>query len=334
MAGCVGGIRRESLCLVLKERTGVTPPTLNHCHGQREAVALLRTALEAAWNDAGRLPHTLLTGPPGVGKTMFAHLAAREMAVTLHERLGQTLDVPAAVNGLLMQAADKDVVFIDEAHELPPASQTVLYRAVDDRILFVRTRGDRTLTLPVADFTLVLATTDEYGLLQPLRDRCKLLIPFSWYDVEDLCTIVTQRATMMAIDIDSTVAEAIAARAKQTPRLAIRLLESCHRYARSRNDHRIEMDHFTATVELERIDSLGLSRDERRYLSLLAEKNGEPVRLITAESALGLHRRTLQTVIEPYLIRAGLCERLPTGRAITAKGLRHLEECQVRSEVR
>jgi Holliday junction DNA helicase RuvB len=306
---------------------------LNHCHGQREAVALLRTALEAAWNDAGRLPHTLLTGPPGVGKTMFAHLMAKEMAVTLHERLGQTLD-PAAVSGLLIQARCKDVVFIDEAHELPPASQTVLYRAVDDRILFVRTRGDRTLTLPVADFTLVLATTDEYGLLQPLRDRCKLLIPFSYYGAAELCPIITQRASMMGIEVDSSVAEAIAARAKQTPRLAIRLLESCHRYARSRNEHRIEMSHFTATVDLERIDSLGLSRDERRYLALLAEKNGEPVRLITAESALGLHRRTLQTVIEPYLIRAGLCERLPTGRAITAKGLRHLEECQVRSEVR
>jgi len=302
------------------------PPTLDHCHGQREAVALLRTALEASWNDGIRLPHMLFTGPPGVGKTLFAHLAAREMAVTVHERLGQTLDVPASVNGLLMEADDKDIVFIDEAHELPPGSQTMLYRALDDRFVFVNGQRDRTLKLPVADFTLVMATTDEYGLLQPLRDRCKLLIPFGWYGADELSTIVKQRAQMMRVELAGDVANAIATRAKETPRLAIRLLESCHRYARSRNEHRIVMSHFLATVELERIDAMGLSRDERRYLSLLAEKNGEPVRLMTAESALGLHRRTLQSVIEPYLVRAGLCERLPTGRAITDKGLRHLEQ--------
>jgi Holliday junction DNA helicase RuvB len=303
----------------------VIPPTLDHCHGQREAAALLRTALEAAWNDGTRLPHMLFTGPPGVGKTLFAHIIAKEMAAVVHERLGQTLDAPAAVNGLLIEANNRDIVFLDEAHELPPMAQTVLYRALDDRFVFVNGHRDRTLKLPVADFSLILATTDEYGLLQPLRDRCKLVVPFGWYAADDLSAIVVQRARMMGVELDGDVAVAIATRSKETPRLAIRLLESCHRYARSRNDSCIEMSHFLATVGLERIDELGLSRDERRYLSLLAEKNGEPVRLITAESALGLHRRTIQAVIEPYLIRAGLCERLPAGRAITTKGMRHLE---------
>jgi len=300
------------------------PPTVDHFQGQPEAVALLKTALEAAWNDGTRLPHMLLTGPPGVGKTTLANLAAREMGVVVHERLGQTLEVPAMVNGVLMEAEDKDVVFVDEAHELPRQCQTVLYRAMEDRSVFLHNQQRNSLKLPLADFTLVLATTDEYCLLQPLRDRCKLTIPFRWYQPDDLATIVRQRAHMMSVEIADGVPDMIASRAKGTPRLAIRLLEACHRYARSRNDQSVGAEHFNATVALEQIDELGLGRDERRYLALLAEKHGEPVRLITAESALGLHRRTIQTVLEPFLIRTGLCERLPTGRAITPKGLHHL----------
>jgi Holliday junction DNA helicase RuvB len=300
------------------------PPTINHFQGQPEAVALFRTALEAAWNDGTRLPHMLFTGPPGTGKTTLAHLAGREMGVEVHERLGQTLETPAVVNGVLMEADDKEIVFIDEAHELPRPCQTVLYRAMEDRSVFLNGEQRRTLKLPLSDFTLVLATTDEYCLLAPLRDRCKIVIPFRWYASADLAAIVKQRAQLMGVELAAELPELIAGRAKGTPRLAIRLLESCHRYARARDENQVAANHFRATVELEQIDDLGLSRDEQRYLRLLADKHGEPVRLITAESALGLHRRTIQTVIEPFLIRAGLCERLPAGRAITPQGLSHL----------
>ena len=300
------------------------PPTINHFIGQSQAVALFQTALDAACNDGTRLPHMLFTGPPGVGKTTLALLAGKEMAVRVHERLGQTLETPALVNGLLMEAENKDIIFIDEAHELPRPCQTVLYRAMDDQTVFLNGDGRRTWRLPVADFTLILATTDEFALLAPLRDRFKITAPFSWYDPTDLVRIVTQRAQMLSITLAHEVAELIAARSKGTPRLAIRLLESCLRVARSRNDNEVTVAHFYATVDLEQIDALGLSRDEQRYLRHLAAKHGEPVRLITLESALGLHRRTIQTVIEPFLIREGLCERLPTGRAITLSGLQHL----------
>jgi len=131
------------------------PPTVDHFQGQPEAVALLKTALEAAWNDGTRLPHMLLTGPPGVGKTTLANLAAREMGVVVHERLGQTLEVPAMVNGVLMEAEDKDVVFVDEAHELPRQCQTVLYRAMEDRSVFLHNQQRNSLKLPLADFTLI-----------------------------------------------------------------------------------------------------------------------------------------------------------------------------------
>ena len=306
-----------------EERT-IQPPTVNHFIGQQDVVARFRVALEAAWNDAARLPHMLLVGPPGTGKTTLANIAASELAVELHEVLGQCLADMSSVNGLLMKARSKDIVFIDEAHEIPKQMQTVLYRAMEDGRIFVSGRNDQTMPLPVEDFTLLAATTDEYSLLPPLRDRFKLVLPFQFYAVPSLAKIGRQAAAMREIVLDPGVAENIALRSRGTPRLAIRLLEACHRFARSQGDHEVTQRHFEATVKLEQLDELGLGIDEQRYLRLLAENPGQPVRLTNLEASLGVHRRTLQTVIEPFLLRAGLIERCEKGRVITTEGMRHL----------
>jgi Holliday junction DNA helicase RuvB len=299
-------------------------PTINHWIGQAEAIARFRIALEAAWNDSTRLPHMLFVGGPGLGKTELAHLAAREMGVTIHERLAQVVSSMAAMNGLLLQAADKQICFLDEIHDLMPNVQTVLYRAMEGGQISLQGRDNHTMTMPLRDFTIIGATTDEFRLLSPLRDRFKMVLPFVEYDVESLATITLQRARMLGIELDEQIGREIALRSKGTPRLAIRLLESCHRYARAQGDDRITLRHFNETLTLDGLDSLGLGPDEQRYLRFLAERNGDPVRLFTLASALGIHHRTIQSVIEPFLIKSGLVERHSQGRTITKAGLRHL----------
>lgn len=299
-------------------------PTINHWVGQDAAIRRFKVGLEAAWNDGTRLPHILLVGGPGLGKTMLAQLAAKEMGVTLHERLAQVVTDMGSMNGLLLNAGDKEIVFLDEIHELLPQNQTVLYRAMENRQISLCGRDKRTLNMPLKDITVIGATTDEYRLLSPLRDRFKMILPFVEYDAEALATITLQNARLRGIEMAEHVASRISERSRGTPRWAIRLLESCYRYARSKGDDRITMQHFQKTVALDGIDSLGLGPDEQRYLRFLAERSGDPVRLFTIESALGIHRRTIQCVIEPFVVKMGLVERHTNGRTITEDGLRHL----------
>lgn len=299
-------------------------PTINHWVGQDEAIRRFKVALEAAWNDAARLPHMLFVGGPGLGKTLLAQLAAKEMGVAMHERLAQVVGTMATMNGLILQAGDKDIVFLDEIHELLPQVQTVLYRTMEGQQLSIQSTNAQTLTMPLKNFSVIGATTDEFRLLAPLRDRFKVILPFVAYNADSLAVITRQRAQLLGLNLDEHVAFEIARRSKGTPRLAVRLLESCHRLSRSKGDERITMDHFEQTVELDGLDSIGLGPDEQRYLRYLAERTGEPVRLFTIESALGIHRRTIQTVIEPFIVKMGLVERHSQGRTITEAGLRHL----------
>ncbi len=299
-------------------------PTIDHWTGQSETIRRFKVALEAAWNDSTVLPHMLFVGGPGLGKTLLAHLAGKEMGVAVHERLAQVVGTMGAMNGLLLQAGEKEIVFLDEIHELPPPVQTVLYRAMEGQQISVQARGSQTMTMPLKNFTVVGATTDEFKLLSPLRDRFKMILPFVEYDAESLAVITRQRAQLLGLNLEESVAYEIARRSKGTPRLAVRLLESCHRYSRSKGDDQITMEHFERTVLLDGLDVLGLGPDEQRYIRFLAERNGEPVRLFTIESGIAIHRRTIQTVIEPFLVRMNLIERSSQGRAITHKGLRHL----------
>ena len=300
-------------------------PTINHWIGQDDAIRRFKIALEASWNDGTKLPHMLFVGGPGLGKTLLGQLAAKELGVPIHERLAQVVNFVGALNGLLIQAGDKEIVFLDEIHELLPTMQTVLYRAMEGQQISLRTRDDKSVTMSLKDFTVIGATTDEYRLLGPLRDRFKVILPFTTYDDESLTKIILQRAQLMTISIDPEVATQIAKRSRGVPRLGIRLLESCHRYARSRGDDQVTMDHFEQTVKLDGIDRLGLGPDEQRFVKYLTIQPGKPVRLFTLEAATGIHRRTIQEVIEPFLIRKGLIERTPQGRVITERGIRHVE---------
>ncbi len=299
-------------------------PTISHWIGQDDAIRRFKVALEASWNDGTRLPHMLFVGSPGTGKTLLANLAAKEMGVEIHERIAQVVNFPVALNGLLLQAKDKEIVFLDEIHELFPPAQIVLYRAMEGQQISLRTNGDNTLNMPLQDFTIIGCTTDEYRLLSPLRQRFKIVIPFSTYDDDSLARIILQRAQLMNLNIEPEIATQIAKRSRGTPRLAIRLLESCQRYARSQGDENVTMRHFEETVVLDGIDELGLGPDEQKIVNMLTIQPGKPVRLFTLEAVTGIHRRTIQEVIEPFLIRIGLIERTPQGRVITEQGTLHV----------
>lgn len=297
------------------------PSSLAHMVGQRGVVDQLRVALDAAFEDGKRLDDCLLVGPPGSGKSQIASIVAQECAVTFHETLGQSIANLADLNGLLLSARDKEIVFIDEAHQLHRLFQTALYLALDKRQVVV-CGGKAVQTIPLASFCLLLGTTDEFSLLQPLRDRMKLVLRFQFYSVEELTHIVKHRAKALAWGLDDAVPPMIGQRARGTPRLALRLLQACRRVCRSVGEQTITVDHLRKACLLEGMDDLGLGPTEQSYLRALADGAS---RLNVIASLLGLPSRSVAEVTEPFLIRAGLVVKDDQGRRqLTGQGREHL----------
>ena len=306
------------------------PRTIDHFIGQSGVVRQVRVALEAGWHTGAPLPHMLLCGPPGLGKTELARVVAAETGVVLKEALGQGLNERDHLPGFLMSAREKDVLFIDEAHELRPSSQTLLYRAMAERKLLLSGKafGPTPTTIQLPPFTLLAASTDEFRLAKPLRERFAMPLRFEFYSADELERVLRQRVRALGLDVEESVAASIAARAKGTPRLALRLLESGRRVAASVGEEGITAAHFARACELEGVDELGLDAGERRYLQCIHEAagaGGSAVPLHVLAAKVGLPPRTLADVTELYLLRAGLIERARGGRALTPAGRRHVE---------
>jgi Holliday junction DNA helicase RuvB len=297
-----------------------SPTSLSHIVGQRSVLEQVRVALDAAFEDSRKMDSCLMVGPPGCGKSALARVIAAEMATDFHEVLGQSIATPADLNALLLAAQDKAVVHIDEAHELKKEYQTALYLAIDQRKLLL-SGGKNIQSLPIADFTLLLSTTDEYCLLQPLRDRMRLLLRFEFYSNEELTTVLRHRAKCLRWDVEEQVLPQIAERSRGTPRLALRLLQACYRVCRAGGEETITVEHLQRACSLEQVDGVGLGPIEQRYVSILADG---PKRLNVIASILGLPSRTISQVTEPFLIRVGLVVKDDQGRRqLTAAGYQH-----------
>jgi len=303
-----------------KHINDAAPSSLSHLVGQQAVIAQVRTAIDAAFEDNGRFDDALLCGPPGLGKSQLASVIAQEMATEFHEVLGQSLTGIGDLNALLLATGDKDILHVDECHELDKQLQTALYLAIDKRTIFVNSKRCPE-AIPIANFTLLLSTTDEYNLLQPLRDRMKLTLRFEYYSEEELTLMLRHRCKALGWPIDDEVLPLIAQRSKGVPRLALRLLQSCRRVCRSEGEKAIFPVHFERACQLEQLDGLGLGPLERKYLSILAEGS---TRLNVIASILGLPTRTVAEVTEQFLIRSGLIDKDKNGmRQLTAKGVGH-----------
>ena len=299
------------------------PACVRHLIGQPSVVEQVVVALDSAHQDGRPFDHGLLVGPAGCGKTQTAKVIAAEMGTNFIEVLGQAVGGVGEMNSLLLQPTQRAVLFIDEAHELDKPLQTALFLALDQRKVLLQgsRRGGVPVGVPIADFTLLLATTDEYRLLQPLRDRMRLLLRFSYYGTGDLAQIVRLRVAALGWRVEEEVFPLVAARSRGTPRLALRLAQAAHRVARAGGEWVVTSAHLDRACRLEQIDELGLGPPEQGYLRILLEA---PTRLNMLASRLGLPTRTVSEVTEPFLIRAGLVEKDDLGRRqLTALGRGH-----------
>jgi len=296
------------------------PQSVSHLIGQPGVKEQIIVALDSAQQDNRKFDHATLVGFAGGGKTTTAQIIAAEMGTDFLDILGQSLKGVADLNALLLQATDRAIVFIDEAHELDKSLQTALYLALDQRRVLLQgsRKGSTPVAIPLKDFTLLLATTDEYQLLQPLRDRMRLTLRFQFYAPEDLEKIVRMRAASLGWEVEPDVFPQIAQRSRGTPRLALRLLQAVRRVARAEAGDVITVAHLERACSLEDIDHLGLGPTEQQYLNILLEG---PTRLNMLASRLGLPSKTVAEVTEPFLMRAGLVVKDEQGRRqLSAEG--------------
>lgn len=308
------------------------PIAIDHVIGQQHAVRQLKVALEAYHNDRSitggqnAFPHTLLVGPPGLGKSLLANIIAKELGTCLHEEMAQNIFNPCVLHGLLMMIEHQHCVFCDEIHELNPISQTTLYRALEDRKLFLPSEnGTKRRGINLPPFTMIAATTDEWLLNKPLRDRFKLVLRLTHYSVDELAQVVLQRARRLGWNITEAGAKSIATRGRGTPRIALRILEAARRTVRSEGMDSINVETLRRTFEVEGLDTIGLDRIEQQYLQILHDVQGS-VRLNVVATKLSLPRQTI-VMFEQDLLRLGLIVKdKGSQRLLTDEGRKHIRK--------
>lgn len=299
-------------------------PTLDHVIGQKTAVAVLRTAIDAYFHDRTKateeqaFPHLLISGPAGVGKTLLSEIVAREVACNLHIELSQNIRTPEHVHGALMMLEPGDIWFLDEIQDLSPAAQVTLYRALEERKLFLGKK--HIVTLP--SFCLIGATTDEHLLTRSMRERFRIHLRLTHYSDEETFLLIQQRAKRLRWTVEDEAVRKLASKSRGTPRLAVRLLEAAKRQASAAGTDLITAGHIEEMCRIEQIDNLGLDAVEQRYLNILREGEG-PVRLNVIATQMGLPRQSIE-MFEADFIRLGLISKTEKGRVLTPKGHEHL----------
>lgn len=295
--------------------------------GQNSVKEQMQIFVEAARKRNEPLDHTLIFGPPGLGKTTLAHIVANEMEVGLKTTSGPVIEKAGELVALLSNLEENDVLFIDEIHRLSASVEEILYPAMEDyRIDIVIGEGPAARSIPymLKPFTLIGATTRAGLLTSPLRDRFGIVHRLEFYAVEELTEIVTRSGQRLDVKVDAEGALEIARRARGTPRVANRLLRRVRDYAEVRADGHVSAETADAALELLNVDQEGIDVMDRKLLLTILEKfSGGPVGLDSLAAAIGEERDTIEDVVEPYLIQQGYMMRTPRGRVVTERAYHH-----------
>ena len=307
---------------------GLRPRLLAEFVGQRELKEHLAIVIEAARRRGQAVDHLLFAGPPGLGKTTLAGIAAAEMGVTLHVTSGPALERAGDLAAILTKLEERDVLFVDEIHRLSRSVEEILYPAMEDYQLDIvvgKGPAASSIRLTLPPFTLVGATTRTGMITGPLRDRFGLVARLDYYDTAELESIVSRAAGILDVEIDADGSWEIARRSRGTPRIANRLLRRVRDFAEVRGDGTIKAATAREGLQVFGVDDRGLDKVDRAILAALCQQfRGGPVGLSTLAISVGEQPETVEDMYEPFLIQQGLLARTPRGRVAMPASYEHL----------
>ena len=322
-------IRQEGVSAREKDfENALRPLKFGDFSGQQKVVENLEVFVEAAKYRGEPLDHTLLHGPPGLGKTTLSNIIANELGVGFKITSGPVLDKPGDLAGILTSLEPRDVLFIDEIHRLSPVVEEYLYSAMEDyRIDIMIDKGPsaRSIQIDLNPFTLVGATTRSGLLTAPLRARFGINLHLEYYDPDTLMRIIKRSAAILKVPIDDDAALEISRRSRGTPRIANALLRRVRDFAQVKGSGRINTDIANIALSSLNIDQYGLDEIDNKILLTIIDKfRGGPVGVSTIATAIGEDAGTVEEVYEPYLIMEGFIKRTSRGRVVTPLAYKHL----------